>query len=157
MENSFVQLNDLPDEILMLILKKLNIDQIFYSLSGVNTRLNTLMHDTIFTSHVKLMRYCSNNFINPLSETILDRFCTEILPTIHHKIQWLDVESTCMERVLHCKAYPNLYRLGLYNLEKENAEHLFKSKIFYFNCLRFLNGLIGIELIRSVGTLMIIN
>jgi hypothetical protein len=41
MKRSLVQLNDLPDEILMIILKKLDNDQVLYSLIGVNKRLNT--------------------------------------------------------------------------------------------------------------------
>jgi hypothetical protein len=49
MEYSCIQLNDLPDEILMIILKKLNNLEILYSLIGVNKRSNKIVHDTIFT------------------------------------------------------------------------------------------------------------
>ncbi|CAF3686122.1 unnamed protein product [Rotaria socialis] len=135
MKHSLIQLNDLPDEILMIILKKLDNDEVFYSLIGVNKRLNTLVHDTIFTSHLTLLKYFSDDSINPLSDTILDRFYSQILPAIRHQIQWLDVESSSMERILLSTNYANLYRLGLYNLEIERAKHLFTSKIFYFNCL----------------------
>ncbi|CAF5216542.1 unnamed protein product, partial [Rotaria magnacalcarata] len=65
MKHSLIQLNDLPDEILMIILKKLDNDEVFYSLIGVNKRLNTLVHDTIFTSHLTLMKYFSDDSINP--------------------------------------------------------------------------------------------
>ncbi|CAF3382628.1 unnamed protein product [Rotaria sp. Silwood2] len=34
----------------------------------------------------------------PLSGPILDRVCSQILPEIHHKINWLDLEPTSMER-----------------------------------------------------------
>ncbi|CAF4703120.1 unnamed protein product, partial [Rotaria magnacalcarata] len=65
MKHSLIQLNDLPDEILMIILKKLDNNEVFYSLIGVNKRLNTLVHDTIFTSHLTLMKYFSDDSINP--------------------------------------------------------------------------------------------
>ncbi|CAF1005573.1 unnamed protein product [Rotaria magnacalcarata] len=127
MKHSLIQLNDLPDEILMIILKKLDNNEVFYSLIGVNKRLNTLVHDTIFTSHLTLMKYFSDDSINPLSDTILDRFYSQILPAIRHQIQWLDVESSSMERILLSTNYANLYRLGLYNLEIERAKHLFTN------------------------------
>ncbi|CAF1374487.1 unnamed protein product [Rotaria sordida] len=127
MKYSLIKLNDLSDEILIYILKKLENDQVLYSLIGVNKRLNTLIHDRIFTSHLRLMRYISDDSINLLSHTILDRFYSEILPSIDHKIQWLDLESSSMERILS-RNYPNLYRLGLYNLEIESAKHLFTNE-----------------------------
>jgi hypothetical protein len=134
MNHSLVQLDDLPDEILLLILKKIDNHEVLYSLMAVNKRINTLVHDSIFTSHLTLMKYSSNDSISSLSDTILDRFYSEILPKIHLKIQRLKVESSSMERILLCTNYPNLYELGLYNLEIETAKHLFTRKIFYFNC-----------------------
>jgi hypothetical protein len=134
MNPSLVQLDDLPDEILLLILKKIDNHEVLYSLMAVNKRINTFVHDSIFTSHLTLMKYSSNDSISPLSDTILDRFYSQILPKIHLKIQRLKVESSSMERILLCTNYPNLYELGLYNLEIETAKHLFTRKIFYFNC-----------------------
>ncbi|CAF3982361.1 unnamed protein product [Rotaria sp. Silwood1] len=127
MAHSLVQLNDLPDEILMIIFKNLNNDEVLYSLIGVNKRLNTFVHDSTFTSHLTLMRRFSNNTIHPLSDTIIDRFL-QILPSIHHKILWLDVESSNMERILLSTNYPNLYGLGLYNFEIEKVKHLFTNE-----------------------------
>jgi hypothetical protein len=92
------------------------------------------LHDSIFISHLALMRCFSDDYIYPLFDTILDRFYLQILPSIHHKIKCLDVESSSMERILLSTNYPNLYGLGLYNLEIERAKHLFTSKKFYFNC-----------------------
>ncbi|CAF3327609.1 unnamed protein product [Rotaria sp. Silwood2] len=100
-------------------------DQALYSLMDVNKRLNTIVYDSIFTSHLTLMSRSSNDSINSLSDTVLDRFYFSILPLIHHKIQWLNVESSSIERILLCGNYPNLYGVGLYNLEIERAKHLF--------------------------------
>ncbi|CAF3286006.1 unnamed protein product, partial [Rotaria sp. Silwood2] len=49
MEHLLVELNDLPDEILLMILKKLNSISLLYSLIGVNKRLDTIVRDPIFT------------------------------------------------------------------------------------------------------------
>jgi hypothetical protein len=46
-EHSLIQLNDLPDEILMVILKKFYNGEILYSLIDVNKRLDTFLHDSI--------------------------------------------------------------------------------------------------------------
>jgi hypothetical protein len=130
MTHSLVQLNDLPDEILMIIFKHFTNDEVLYSLISLNKRLNTFAHDSTFTSHLTLMRCFPNNSIHPLSDTVLDRFILQILPSIHHKIQWLDIESSSIERILLSTNYPNLYGLGLFNLEIEKAKHLFTGTIY---------------------------
>jgi hypothetical protein len=130
MEHSFIELNDLPDEILLVILEKLHNIDVLYSLIGVNKRLNTVAHDSIFTSYLTLMTSSSNCLFYELTNTILDRFCRQILPKIHYKIKWLNLESSCMERILLSTNYPNLYGLGLYNLTLETSRDLFTGKIF---------------------------
>ncbi|CAF4914446.1 unnamed protein product, partial [Rotaria magnacalcarata] len=127
MEHSLVQLDGLPDEILMIIFKTLDNYDVLYSLINVNKRLNIFVHDSIFTSNLTLMRCSFNDSKHPLSDTLLEQFYVRILPKIHHKIQWLNIESSSMERILLCTNYPNLYGLGLYNLEIERAKHLFTN------------------------------
>ncbi|CAF3012432.1 unnamed protein product [Rotaria sp. Silwood2] len=87
MEYSYIQLNDLPDEILMIIFKKLANVEVLYSLSGVNKRLNKIVHDSIFTNDLSFLMSTSNGLVYSLSDLILDRFCSYILPKIHQKIQ----------------------------------------------------------------------
>jgi len=99
----------LPDEILLIIFKKLNNIELLYSLINVNKRVKKIVHDSIFTSRMTLLRYFSKDYIYP----ILDRFCSHILLEIHHKIKWLNLESLTMERILLSTNYPNLYGLGL--------------------------------------------
>ncbi|CAF4881718.1 unnamed protein product [Rotaria sp. Silwood1] len=125
MKHSSVELNDLPDEILMIILKKLYNVQVLYSLIGVNKQLNTILHDPIFTSHLTLMRCFSDDSIDSLPDPILDRFCLQILHEIHYKIQWLNLESSSMKRILLATNYPTLFGLGLYDIEIETALSLF--------------------------------
>jgi hypothetical protein len=128
MEHLSIKLNDLPDEILIIILKKLYNVEVLYSLIGVNKRLNTMAHDSIFTSHLTLT-YFLDKFIYPLPDPMLDRFCSQILPSIHHKIKSLKLESTSMERIL-AKNFPNLSRLGLYGIDVEKATSLFTGRLF---------------------------
>ena len=131
MEDFFIQLNDLPDEILLIIFKKMYNVEVLYSLIGVNKRLNKIVHDSIFTSHLTLMERCSDGLLYQLTDSILDRFCSYILPKIHQKIEWLHLESRSMERILRATNYPNLYGLGLYVTEIETALSLFIGKIFF--------------------------
>ncbi|CAF1475002.1 unnamed protein product, partial [Rotaria sordida] len=124
MGNSCSQLNDLPDEILLFIFKELNNIEVLYSLMDINKRLNKIVHDSTFTSHLSLLRHYPDHSIYPLTDSMLDRFCSKILPEIHHKIKWIKLESPSMKRILLATNYPNLYGLSLYNLDKEIAKSL---------------------------------
>ncbi|CAF4209205.1 unnamed protein product [Rotaria magnacalcarata] len=99
MEYSCVQLYDLPDEILIIILKKIG--------------------------------YYGNGFVYPLPNSMLDRLCLHILPEIHQKIQWFDLESRSMKRILLATPYPNLYGISLYNIQTETAIGLFTVQMKY--------------------------
>ncbi|CAF4237759.1 unnamed protein product, partial [Rotaria sordida] len=126
MKYSCVELNDLPDEILLIIFKKLDNLEILYSIQDINERLNKIIYDQIFTSHLSFLKWSFNKCINKFSsDIILNRFCLQILPKIHTKIKWLDVESSFMKNILHAADYPNLNTLGLYNIEEETAKYLF--------------------------------
>ncbi|CAF0900410.1 unnamed protein product [Rotaria sp. Silwood1] len=144
MEGFSAKLNDLPDEILLLIFKKLDNIEVLYSFIGVNKRFNKLVHDSIFTNHLTITRYSSNGSFDRLDNQILARFCSQILPSIHHKIKWLDIESSFMEDVLLCTSYPNLCGLDLHNIEKDIALRIFTElhvKLENFtDCLYLLDG-----------------
>ncbi|CAF4251253.1 unnamed protein product, partial [Rotaria sordida] len=77
----------------------------------------------IFTKNLTITR--PFNGLNQLPDAVLDRFCLEILPKIHHKIEWLDVESSSIERILLLTNYSNLNGLRLYDLTSERARDLF--------------------------------
>jgi hypothetical protein len=130
MEHSLVELNDLPDEIFIIILKKLwNVD-VLYSLFGVNKRLNAIVHDPIFTNRLTLLRCVSYYSMCRVPDPVLDRFCSQILPKIHCNIKWLDLESSSMQRILLATNYPILFGLGLYDINDETALSLFTGKPF---------------------------
>jgi len=131
MFNSCVGLNDLPDEILMNIFQKLNNVDVLYSLQGVNQRLNKIVHDLIFTSHLTFIKWLPHYFIDLFCcDMMLNRFCSQILPEIHDKVKWLDLESSSMKHVLRAANYVNLNILGLYNIHEESARCLFTGKKF---------------------------
>ncbi|CAF3060492.1 unnamed protein product [Rotaria sp. Silwood2] len=126
MEYSCIGLNNLSDEILMIIFQKLNNIDVLYSFQGVNQRLNKIIHDPTFTSRWSFVKWLSGGFIDLFcSDIMLNRFCLKILPEIHDKIKWLDLESSSMKHVLHAINYPNLDTLGLYNINEESARSLF--------------------------------
>ena len=129
MVNSCVGLNDLPNEMLIHIFHKLNNFDVLYSFHGVNQRLNKIIHDPIFTSHLTFVERLSSKFIDLLSSDItLNRFCLQILPSIDDKIECLELESSSMKHVLRATDYPNLHALGLYNIDENSIQCLFSGK-----------------------------
>jgi hypothetical protein len=131
MFNSCIGLNDVPDEILIYIFQKLNNTEVLYSLQGVNKRLNQIIHDPIFTSRLAFVEWLSHHFTDLFCcDTMLDRFCLEILPDIHQNIKWFELELSSMKHVLHAATYPNLVTLALHNINKESAQSLFTGNIF---------------------------
>ncbi|CAF4473033.1 unnamed protein product [Rotaria sp. Silwood2] len=124
MEHSCVQLDNLPDEILLIIFQKLHNCDVLYSFIGLNKRLDTIVNDTIFTRNLTLITSAHSPSYQ-FTDMVLDRFCREILPRINDKIERLNIESSIMERILLATNYPNLHALGLYNFAFETANQLF--------------------------------
>ena len=138
MECTSVQLNDLPDEILLIIFEKLPSSTLFCSLASVNQRFNRLVYDSIFTNRLTLIRFIREHLFKepllrrllvfPLIDQVLDQFCLQILPEIHEKVQWLCLEPLSIERVLRATDYPNLSALSLWNIETDDVTNLFSGK-----------------------------
>ncbi|CAF4260936.1 unnamed protein product, partial [Adineta steineri] len=81
MSKSSVRLNDLPDELLLDIFRKLNNVDLLNSLQNVNQRLNRIIHDSIFTTQLAFVQWLPHKYINVISsQMMLNRFCSEILP-----------------------------------------------------------------------------
>jgi hypothetical protein len=135
MECSHVGLFDLPDEIFLMIFKKLENAEILCSLMDINMRLDQIVSDPIFISQITLMKQTSIlDHTSPLSNIVLDRFCCQILPKMHDKIKWLKLETLSMERILlAANNYSNLRQLDIFIMNIETDIHLFTSKIFDFD------------------------
>ncbi|CAF3802715.1 unnamed protein product [Rotaria sordida] len=85
------------------------------------------------------MKHFLDDSIYPLPDSMVDQFCLQILPEIHHKIKWLNLELLSMERILLATNYPNLYGLGLYDLQIEKVKYFVTGKILYFIPHQLLN------------------
>ena len=116
-------------------------------LRDINTRLNQLVYDPIFTNRLTLVQFVRNPMIEspvssagrflvyPLTDPILERFCFQILPEISEKIQCLCLESISMERVLRATNYSNLSELSLLNIEAEKTIEFISGKIQFISIL----------------------
>jgi hypothetical protein len=123
--NDYINILDLPDEMLRAIFNKLNMVDVFYSLVDVNQRFDRLALDSLYIRHLDfavkppLKHDCSS-----VDHQVLDQICRKILPRIHHKINKLTVEPSSMERVLDTH-YPRLHSLSLVNFRAETLlQHL---------------------------------
>jgi hypothetical protein len=88
---SDVHLPDLPDNILLIILKKLN---------NSNEQLNILPQEKIFSNIL--------NFVSIDNISSIDRFCIDILPRIHDNMKYFILKPVLMKRILLAADYPNL-------------------------------------------------
>ncbi|CAF1937150.1 unnamed protein product [Rotaria magnacalcarata] len=127
MKDFCAQLMNLPDEILLMIFKKADRVEILNSMVGINKRIDQILCDPTITGRLTLMRSSASGRIHPLDNVILDRFCCQTLPQIHHHIQWLNLESLTMERILRAAEYPNLCGLGLHRIDYKAMRRLFDN------------------------------
>ncbi|CAF0814612.1 unnamed protein product [Rotaria sordida] len=132
MASSPSQFFDLPDEILLIILTKLNIIDVF-NLKGLNRRIDNIVYDGVIARNLTLFKYWSYDVICKLDNELLDLFCLKILPEIHYKIQSLNVEISSMKRIFLSTTYPNLYKLGVYNVDKNTTLFLLRDNNSYLN------------------------
>jgi hypothetical protein len=98
MNQSEIHLLDLPNEILLIILKKLDNIDTLYSLFGINNeRLDILLEDDVFTNTL--------NFVSTSSTAdhlILDRFCISILPRIFLQCKKTDCRNNIFGTYSSC-------------------------------------------------------
>lgn len=128
MNDSNLQLTDLPDEILLLIFKNLTNIEVFYSLLHVNKRFHDLAKDSIFTRHLTLLTHSSNGVKSTISSAMLNRLHTQVLPIIHSDIRWLTLEPSSMKGIIVAVNYPNLQELTLLHIERETDLSILAGK-----------------------------
>ncbi|CAM4851443.1 unnamed protein product [Rotaria magnacalcarata] len=123
-----VHLLNLPNEILLIILKQLNNIDVLYSLLGINSeKVNILAQENVFINTLNFVSILTDDNYS-ISNSILDRFCLEILPRVHHNVKSLILESSYMERILFVADYPHLTKLKLFDFNQEIASAYFKRK-----------------------------
>jgi hypothetical protein len=110
----------LPNEILLIILKKLDNMDVIYSLLGNRIeRLELLAQDEIFTNTL--------NFVST-NDSIIDRFSMSILPRIQSNIKYLIVDGMTMSHVLFATDYPNLTKLKIFKFNQDIVSRYFTGK-----------------------------
>jgi hypothetical protein len=118
MNGLIIRLLDLPNEILLIILKKLDNINVLYSFIDIGVeRLELLAQSEIFTNTINLTSTDSGHICS-VNNSILDRFCIDILPQIQCSIRYLIVEATAMERLALTDDYPNLTKLKIFQFNK---------------------------------------
>jgi hypothetical protein len=129
-----VHLLDLPNEILLLILRKLDNIDVLYSLLGINNqRLEIIAQQQNFTNILNFAPTSRlTDEISSISGSTLDRYCIDILPKIHKTVKSLILESVSMERILRADNFPNLSELTLFNFNKAIFSRYFMGKSFMF-------------------------
>ncbi|CAF1115087.1 unnamed protein product [Adineta steineri] len=121
-----MRLLDLPDEILLLILKKLNNIDILYSIFGFGyQRLDNLLQENTFTNTLNFVITTSDGDIYSFPYYIITRFCKYILPKIDQNIQYLILDSLSMENILQAGNYPNLTQLKIFNFNDKVFDDYF--------------------------------
>ena len=130
MNDSIVSIVDLPNEILLIIFKKLNNIDLLYSLVGIHQRLDNVICSIDFTRAIDLVMMSSNKMDDSRIDALLDRFCLDILPRIHEHVEYLTIEACFFQRIFHIGNYINLRKLTLVNLELTMASHIFRGMLF---------------------------
>jgi hypothetical protein len=108
-----INIMDLPDEMLLCIINRLNNIDILYSLVDVNQRFNRLafnplyFHDLDFTT-VSMLDPKSHEY-----SELINRICKNLLSRIHHQVNTLTLDHISMEHVLHTFNFPQLHSLTL--------------------------------------------
>ncbi|CAF4406664.1 unnamed protein product, partial [Rotaria magnacalcarata] len=121
MSQRIVHLLDLPNEILFLILKKLDNIDVLYSLFGINNqRLDIIAQEQIFSNILNFVSISqSTDEICSISDSMLNRFRIDVLPRIQQNVKSLSVESASIECILGAGIYPNLTELKIFNFNRE--------------------------------------
>ncbi|CAF3699172.1 unnamed protein product [Rotaria sordida] len=102
---------------------------VLYSLLDVdNQRLDIIAQENMFTNTLNFVLTTATDDIFSLNDTIVERFCTNILPRIHHNVKSLILDSVSMERILLAADYPNLTELKLFNFNDTIVSYYFIGK-----------------------------
>lgn len=123
MNRSITSIIDLPNEIILTIWDYLNQIDILHSFIGINNRFNKLARRIFYNCSIQLIQTNSEGGICSLPDSILDRYCFDILPQLSSDIQCLTLEPQSMERILLATNYPRLKKLILLNLDQQWALH----------------------------------
>ena len=119
---------DLPNEILLIIIKHLDMVDVLYSLVDVAERLNQLVLNPIYT-RILNMTYVKVELlpdpIYSIDDHVRERICQNVLSRINHQVYELIVDQPSMTRVLHTTDFPQLHSLTLIDLNDGSLVNFF--------------------------------
>lgn len=127
MNRSNLNLVDLPDEMLIYILNKLENVDVLYSFYGINNnRLERLVRSEKFSSKLKFTA-------NVVDETkVFDQFCDFLLREIHFNVESLTVQLEYLERIFAVSHYPKLSQLEILNFRGDQFLRYLSGRIRRF-------------------------
>jgi len=114
-----INILDLPDEMLLIILSKLDMVDVFYSIVDLNKRFNQLVLDPLYIHHLDLTVKTSLDHNSPVDNQVFDQIRTKVLPRIHDKVNKITVTSPSMEFIFNTVDYPQLHSLSLVDFQQE--------------------------------------
>ncbi|CAF0896496.1 unnamed protein product [Adineta steineri] len=120
-KNNYSNIFDLPNEILFIIINKLNTVDVIYSLADVNERFVQLVFDPLYIQNLNITLMTMKSFYQrtfSIHEQVLSNICENILPKIHDQVKQLAIEQHSIERILTYN-YSQLYSLSLVNFKEE--------------------------------------
>jgi hypothetical protein len=116
-----LNLLDLPNEILLIIIKQLNMVDVLYSLVDITERLDQLVLNPMYTrildmTCMKMKLY--PNRIYSTDDHVRERICKNVLPRTNHQVEELIIDQPSIKRVLHTTDFPQLHSLLLIDLDE---------------------------------------
>ncbi len=123
LNKNYMNILDLPDEILFIIFQKLDMIDVFYSCLKVNRRFNRLVLDSFFLRDLNMTTIKDiSSLYDQTSSTdpkVLSRICEKILPRIYDQTYKLTVDEYSVRYMFLASNYSKLYSLSLINFQKE--------------------------------------
>ena len=126
-----LSLLDLPNEMLLLIMKQLNMVDVLYSLVDVTQRLDELVLNSKFTRTLDMTCLKTESFLNrvySIDDHVLERICKDVLPRLNDQVNELIIDQHSIKRVLHGSDYHQLVSLSLMDLDETFFVDFFPSK-----------------------------
>ena len=116
---NFLNLLDLPDEILLIIIKQLIMADILYSLVNVTERLDQLVLNPSYIRILDMTCMKIHSYdIYLIDDHVCERICQNVLSRINDQVTELIMDQSSIERVLHTIDYPQLHSLALIHIDE---------------------------------------
>ncbi|UJR17896.1 hypothetical protein I4U23_004795 [Adineta vaga] len=113
---------DLPNELLIIIFKKLNTTDALYSLVDVNERLSDIVLDSLHIRRLDAARMLRGSHFDPnipMNQEMLSKICEKILSQLHLQLNELVVEQYSFKTILLSNIYPKLFSLSFANFQEK--------------------------------------